>query len=82
MLAQGFDGVKTGITPTAGPCLCSAYKHVSETTGPEGIIFVITILSSKDLDSRWNETVRLTMWAIAKFEEDYAEIVRKKVARK
>ena len=26
LLGKGFTGVKTGITPNAGPCLCAFYK--------------------------------------------------------
>lgn len=48
MLDKGFVGVKTGVTPTAGPCLCTAYGN-----------FVITLLNSRSMDDRWRETEAL-----------------------
>jgi len=72
LLGQGFCGVKTGVTATAGPCLCSAYEHKSATAGP--VVFVVVILASKSMETRWGEVLRLTRWAIARFEEDYGRL--------
>mmetsp|Transcript_8203 Transcript_8203/g.16162 ORF Transcript_8203/g.16162 Transcript_8203/m.16162 type:complete len:306 (+) Transcript_8203:960-1877(+) len=49
-------GVKTGITPNAGPCLCASFKL------DEGHI-VVTILNCKTASRRWNEVKGLTEWA-------------------
>jgi D-alanyl-D-alanine carboxypeptidase len=48
MLELGFVGVKTGVTPTAGPCLCTAYGN-----------FVIVLLNSRSMEDRWKETQAL-----------------------
>ena len=34
LLDQGFEGIKTGHTETAGPCLASSYK-IKESDGDE-----------------------------------------------
>ena len=57
LLGQGFSGVKTGTTKSAGPCLCTNYK-----IGGESI--VTTILNSRTSESRWIEATKLTHWAI------------------
>ena len=54
--SEGFIGMKTGITPTAGPCLTVAYSK-------DGIEIVLTLLNSKNLEYRWEEAKRLVMWA-------------------
>ena len=46
--SEGFIGMKTGITPTAGPCLTVAYSK-------DGIEIVLTLLNSKNLEYRWEE---------------------------
>jgi D-alanyl-D-alanine carboxypeptidase len=42
LLEDGFEGIKTGITETAGPCLAAAYKD-----------YIIVVLSSKSMNERW-----------------------------
>jgi serine-type D-Ala-D-Ala carboxypeptidase (penicillin-binding protein 5/6) len=59
LLGKGFDGVKTGITPNAGPCLC-----VSLNTD---IQIVIVLLNSKTMEDRWIEAKKLADWAAVKF---------------
>ncbi|KAL4500476.1 hypothetical protein ABPG72_003427 [Tetrahymena utriculariae] len=51
----GFLGLKTGITPSAGPCLASWYNH-------ENINLIIILLGAKSLEERWAETVQLLEW--------------------
>jgi D-alanyl-D-alanine carboxypeptidase len=51
MLDDGFEGIKTGITETAGPCLAACYKDL-----------VIVVLNSKSMDSRWIEVKKLVKW--------------------
>jgi D-alanyl-D-alanine carboxypeptidase len=58
MLGQrGINGIKTGITPTAGPCLCTSISL-------EGIELIIVIMCTKSTDIRWPETWKLANWAI------------------
>lgn len=58
LLAKGFDGMKTGVTGSAGPCL-TATQH---STDPS---LIITILHSKCMDTRWPEVLALATWARA-----------------
>ena len=48
-------GVKTGVTGTAGPCLCSAVRL-------DGRDMIIVLLGSKSMDVRWAETMKLAKW--------------------
>jgi D-alanyl-D-alanine carboxypeptidase len=57
LLSKGFNGLKTGITSTAGPCLASSFK-----SGNFFLIFVV--LSCKTPDHRWHEMVKLKDYAI------------------
>ena len=49
---DGFNGLKTGITPTAGPCLCSSYSK-------SGVNLIIVLLNCKTIEKRWDETRKL-----------------------
>jgi D-alanyl-D-alanine carboxypeptidase len=69
MLGQrGINGVKTGITPNAGPCLCTSIWN-------EDFEITVVILNTKNCDIRWPETWKLANWAmtrmktIAKFQQ-------------
>jgi len=69
MLGQrGINGVKTGITPNAGPCLCTSIWN-------EDFEIVVVIIATKNMDIRWPETWKLANWAmtrmktIAKFQQ-------------
>jgi len=58
MLGQrGINGIKTGITPSAGPCLATSLNH-------EGIELVIVIICTKTMEIRWSETWKLANWAM------------------
>lgn len=54
-----FFGIKTGITPSAGPCLCVNYKD-----GEFDIIAVV--LHCKSREARFIEIPKLINWAINK----------------
>lgn len=54
---EGFIGMKTGVTPTAGPCLTVVYIK-------DEIEIVLTLLNSKNLDYRWEEAKRLISWGV------------------
>lgn len=51
-------GVKTGITPNAGPCLCASFKL-------DDCHIVVTILNCKTASRRWIEVKTLADWARA-----------------
>ncbi len=50
---NGFLGVKTGITPSAGPCLTSYFQVAPNEA------FIITILRTKSCEMRFRETIYL-----------------------
>lgn len=56
LLTQGFNGVKTGYTPTAGPCLCCSVNDGN-------INLIIVILNARYRHLRWVEALRLLAWA-------------------
>ncbi|KAL4477742.1 hypothetical protein ABPG72_018916 [Tetrahymena utriculariae] len=61
---KGYDGVKTGVTDTAGPCLSSSYK--CKRNGKQvGLICVL--LNCKSMDHRWPETKQLIKWALKNY---------------
>lgn len=57
LLSEGYSGIKTGITPHAGPCLASYYEE-----GENGVIVIL--LGSKTMDARWVETKHLVKLAL------------------
>ena len=65
LLALGYDGVKTGMTPTAGPCLI-----LSQTCN--NISIIVTVLGSRTQEHKWIEGVQILNWAmhkLLKFQE-------------
>ena len=56
LLYKGFCGVKTGFTPSAGPCLACCYEK-------DGKKIVVILLRAKTMNSRWTEALRLVKWA-------------------
>lgn len=58
LLRKGFNGVKTGYTPMAGPCLSSYIEQRNKK-------IVIIILGAKSMDTRWREAILLWKWANA-----------------
>ena len=54
---KGVIPIKTGITNSAGPCLCTAVELETHAS------LIIVLLCSKDMDSRWLETSKLAKWA-------------------
>lgn len=56
LLWKGWDGIKTGITDSAGPCLASALT-LNE-NGKEGTLkkqYVVIVLNCQSMDIRWEE---------------------------
>ena len=62
LLNKGFDGFKTGTTPTAGACL------IGTCTIKKIFPIVIIILQSKTSESRWEEMKKLRQWAEIRLE--------------
>lgn len=60
---DGFIGVKTGITVTAGPCLASAYQFRDK-------IYIAVILRSNKVSRRFKETRKLLSWSLNKLYKD------------
>ena len=57
LLKKGFNGVKTGNTPAAGPCLCTSYQR-------DKLHVIVVVLDSKNMEHRWDDSVKLTFWGI------------------
>ena len=49
---DGYFGIKTGITPTAGPCLSIGFSHESKE-------FICIILNCKSASHRFKDAVML-----------------------
>ena len=66
--SSGVTGIKTGITDSAGPCLCTSITV-------ENTRMIIVLLGSKTMDARWCETLKLSKWAIKRLKriEKFAE---------
>lgn len=54
LLTKGFEGIKTGVTDNAGPCLSAAFR---------GYVFIIiTLLNSRSMEARWEEAQTIKTW--------------------
>ena len=54
-----FSGIKTGVTPTAGPCLAVCFKSFCLNYD-----FVIIVMNCKSREARFVEIPKLARWAI------------------
>ena len=62
MLGQrGINGIKTGVTPAAGPCLCTSMWY-------DDFEIIVVILCTKSMDIRWPETWKLANWTMQKMK--------------
>ena len=59
LLKDGYSGIKTGITGSAGPCLSASIRK-------DGFNIVVVVLSCCSMDSRWFEVPKLINWGIKK----------------
>ena len=59
LLKEGYSGIKTGITGSAGPCLSASIKR-------ENFNVVVVVLSCCSMDSRWFEVPKLVNWGVKK----------------
>lgn len=55
LLYQGFKGIKTGFTSSAGPCLASYYCTQNRN-------YTIVVLGCRSGEERWSETTQLLNW--------------------
>ena len=56
-MGKGFNGLKTGVTPAAGPCLAASFEK-------DSLHLVVVVMNTKTMDNRWVEVPKLTLWAI------------------
>lgn len=61
LTVAGFTGVKTGITNTAGSCLSVYYDNGLQ--GVDQAKLITVVLGSRNIEYRWKDTRRLTLWA-------------------
>lgn len=72
MRREGFIGIKTGITVTAGPCLASAYQFRDK-------IYICVLLRATKVSRRFKDTRKLLAWSIDKLYKDSLTTEEKKV---
>lgn len=58
LLGKGFEGVKTGVTKNAGPCLCAFYRKKRKSV-------VVVVLGSVSREQRWTDVPKLADHGIA-----------------
>jgi D-alanyl-D-alanine carboxypeptidase len=63
---EGFAGLKTGITVTAGPCLAAAYHFRDKT-------YISVILRAPKVSARFKETRLLIWWTLGRLYKDLSE---------
>lgn len=59
---KGVNGIKTGVTTSAGPCLVTSLSK-------DGYDLIIVLLCCKSLEARWIETNKLANWSIARMSK-------------
>ena len=57
LLLSGFNGIKTGTTSSAGPCLVASYEK-------DDIWVISVVLNSSTEIDRWQDSIKLTKWYI------------------
>ena len=75
MLKEGFNGIKTGITPTAGPCLAASIEK-------DGFKICVIVLSCCSMDSRWIEVPKIINWGIKKIQKIQKSNIKGKLKKK
>ncbi len=74
--APGFFGIKTGVTDTAGPCLCTAFRFQkgnavtgiakSIRSNASDIRLVVVVLNCATMEERWEDCKKINNWALTK----------------
>ena len=75
LLKEGYDGIKTGITPSAGPCLAASIKK-------DEINILVVVLSCCSMDSRWFEVPKLVSWGTKKIQRIQKSPIAPKLKKK
>lgn len=65
LLEEGWSGIKTGVTPAAGPCLSSFYK---DSKGKLPVSLIIILLNCSSMDARYTETKLLLEHSLRSLE--------------
>jgi len=60
---DGFIGVKTGVTVTAGPCLASCYESGDKK-------FIVVLLRTNKLSRRFKETRYILGWTLSLYNNE------------
>lgn len=60
LLNSGFDGIKTGNTDVAGPCLAASIT-IDTKKGPKKLIIVV--IRSATQSQRFEDVIKLVNWA-------------------
>ena len=60
LLDEGFEGVKTGVTPNAGPCLSALYR-LERYDGQEQQI-VVVVLKCEGIEDRFADVRKIVEW--------------------
>lgn len=74
-MKDGYTGLKTGITWSAGPCLAASVKK-------DEFHVVVVVLSCCSMDSRWYEVPKLVAWGIKKVQKIKQSKMRPKIKKK
>ena len=64
---MGYEGVKTGITNIAGPCLSASFKEIDEFG--EIIHLNVVVLSCFEKEYRFKDSKKLIDWAREEIKE-------------
>jgi len=59
LLEKGYNGVKTGVTQCAGPCLVTSLQKPN-------VYLIFVLLNSKSMESRWGEIKKLKKWVFGR----------------
>lgn len=62
MLREAWSGIKTGITPNAGPCLAAS---VEKYLNGRNLEFLVILIDSASMEARWKEVKEIVEWVIA-----------------
>lgn len=72
-----YSGIKTGVTPTAGPCLSVCFKS------KDGLFdFIVVVLNCSSREARFVEIPKLINWAMAKITKVKKSNLRPGVKRR
>jgi len=67
LLNDGYYGLKTGITPSAGGCLSTYFKKFSEKRF-EMIEFILVVLGCASAEDRFFDSEEIINWAFQEIE--------------